>query len=130
MWDELRRQLGAEFLYRPGHWFCVAHELVIRADGYPFSEKHGGSGRRVVLATAHGPNATLFARSGSRETPYAHKAHVHESSSERCKIDVDGWVNLRIPVSVDADELNEGTYSCEEPTSTTLKAEMERAVRP
>ena len=130
MWDELRKQLGAEFLYGPGHWFCVRHELAMRSDGYSFSEKHGGSGRRVVLATAHGPNATLFARSASRPSPFSHDAHSHETVSERCKIDVQGWINLRIPVSVDADELNEDTYSCEEPPTTTLKDELRRLVQP
>ena len=62
VWEELRRQLGTEFSYGPGHWFCVPHGDVRRSEGRPFSQKTGGSGRRVVLATRHGPNATLFAR--------------------------------------------------------------------
>lgn len=128
MWEELRRQLGAEFSYGPGHWFCVPHDNVRRPDGRLFSEKTGGSGRRVVLATRHGPNATLFARSASVVSRFAHAAHKHSDGPGRCRLDADGWINLRIPVNVSASALRDETYSCEEPAGTSLLTEIERAV--
>lgn len=126
-WASIRRQLGTEFSYGPGHWFCVEHEDVFREDGYLFSEKTGGSGRRVVLATKHGPNATLFARSASRRAGFVHLAHDHGSDTGSCKLDEDGWINFRIRVLVRSDALTDGSYSCREPDDSTLLAEMNRA---
>ncbi len=128
MWEELRRQLGGEYSYGPGHWFCVSHQDVRRLDSRPFSYKTGGSGRRVVLATRHGPNATLFARSSSVESHFPHPAHRHVDGAGRCRIDEDGWVDLRIPVSAPTFALCDETYSCEEPDGTGLLAELERAI--
>ena len=128
LWDELRRQLGPEFLYGPGAWFCVAHEHVYRQDGRPFSERQGGSGRRVVLGTEYGPNATLFARSASVRRGFPHPKHAHSEGRGRCQIDQDGWINLRLPVSVASSALRDETYSCEEPEDSPLYAELERAV--
>ena len=128
-WTSIRRQLGPEFNYGPGHWFCVRHEDVQREDGYLFSKKHGGSGRRVVLATEYGPNATLFARSASVRSTYAHPAHDHASDFSRCQLDEDGWINLRIRVVVPVSSLCDDNYSCDEPQETTLRAEMERTLR-
>jgi hypothetical protein len=128
VWEELRQRLGGEFLYGPGHWFCVPHEVVRRPDGRPFSYKSGGSGRRVVLATRHGPNATLFARSTSVEGPFSHLAHVHSGGAGRCRLDQNGWINLRIPVNVPSSILCDETYSCEEPTAGGLLPALERAV--
>ena len=131
MWDEIRRQLGLPDLsFEPGAWWCVPHEAVRRRDAAPFSGKSGGSGRRVVLASAYGPNATLFARSASIATTYEHPAHVHPGGSSRCKINSAGWINLRLPVSVSTDSLTEEYYSCEEPDGTDLLAALAEAVRP
>lgn len=130
MWDELRRQLGGEFLYGPGDWFCVPHEDVCRLDGRPFSRKQGGSGRRVVLGTQHGPNATIFARSASIPSPYPHPAHIHPDGAGRCQLDRDGWIDLRLPLSVPAAALSDETYSCAEPAHSSLHVELERAVSP
>ena len=127
MWDELRRQLGEDFSYGPGHWFCVPHEEVYQPDDRLFSRKRGGSGRRVVLGTPHGPNATLFARSASIPSPYPHPAHIHPDGAGRCQLDRDGWINLRIPLSVAAAVLCDETYSCEEPAHSSLFAELEKA---
>lgn len=126
MWDALRRQLGEEFTYHAGHWFCVAHEVALRSDGYAFSQKAGGTGRRVVLATEYGPNATLYARSTSWESPFAHDAHDHGDDPGRCCITKRGWINLRIPISVSAEELCDATYSCEEPAGTGLLEQLEK----
>jgi hypothetical protein len=128
VWEELRRQLGGEFSYGLGHWFCVSHEDVCRLDGRPYSYKTHGSGRRVVLATRHGPNATLFARSCSVESRFAHSAHKHPDGPGRCRIDKNGWINLGIPVSVPVVALCDATYSCEEPEGTGFLAELERAI--
>lgn len=129
MWglDELRKQLGPEFAYGPGHWFCVSHDDVHRRDGYRFSQKTAGTGRRVVLATIAGPNATLFARSASRQSPFQHPAHDHGTVT-RCKLDQKGWIDLRLPVSVPADVLDDTTYSCEEPPDSVLIAALDKAV--
>ena len=127
-WDAIRQQLGAEFMYGPGHWFCVSHADVYRADGRPFSEKQGGSGRRVVLADSFGPNATLFARSASFAAPFQHPAHIHEGDPGRCALDQDGWISFRLPVSVPASLLSDETYSCKEPDASALYAELDRAV--
>lgn len=128
-WASIRRQLGPEFAYGRGHWFCVRHEDVRREDGYPFSRKTGGSGRRVVLANAYGPNATLFARSASTESSFSHPKHEHGPDQSTCKLDEDGWINFRIRVLVPAESLADDTYSCEEPGSSPLLDELERALR-
>lgn len=82
----------------------------------------------MVLATAFGPNATLFARSASRKSRYAHAAHAHTGGASRCRLDEKGWINFRIPVGVPAAVLCEENYSCEEPAGTSLLAELARAV--
>lgn len=131
VWDDLRRQLGfGDLSFEPGTWWCVPHASVHLADGRRFSSKEAGDGRRVVLATAYGPNATLFARSASIGTTYEHPAHVHPGGSARCRIGVQGWINFRLPVNVPLDLLDEGHFSCEEPPDTTLRAEMAAAVTP
>ena len=62
VWDDLRRQLGfGDLSFERGTWWCVPHEEVHHADGSRFGgRKTGGDGRRVVLAAAYGPNATLI----------------------------------------------------------------------
>ena len=89
----------------------------------------GGSGRRVVLATEYSPNATLFARSASVPSTYAHPAHDHASDFSRCQLNEDGWINLGIRVVVPVSSLCDDTYSCDEPEESTLRAEMERTPR-
>lgn len=128
MWDALREQLGPGFGYGSGHWFCVPHPEVYRAkSGQLFSKKEGGSGRRVVLATVFGPNATLFARSTSWESLFEHPAHAHDDGSSECKLDERGWIDFTIPVSVPKTVLTEETYSCEEPAGAPLHAELAKA---
>ena len=128
-WTSIRRLLGPEFSYGPGHWFCVRHEDVHRDDGNLFSARRGGTGRRVVLATEHGPNATLFARSASVRSGYPHPAHDHASEFSRCRLDRDGWIELGVRVVVDASCLCDDTYSCDEPEESGLRAEMRRVQR-
>jgi hypothetical protein len=137
MWDDLRRQLGFDDLsYEPGAWWCVPHQAVIHhADGpfpgEPFARKAAaGDGRRVVLGTAYGPNATLFARSASIGTTYEHPVHDHPGGSSRCRITAKGWINFRLPVSVSVDILGEEHFSCEEPPDTTFWAALAAAVTP
>jgi len=81
-----------------------------------------------VLANRYGPNAILFARSASVESRFAHPAHKHSDGPGRCRIDTDGWINLRIPINVPASALCDENYSCEEPAGTSLLTEIERAV--
>lgn len=126
MWDELRRQLGAGFEYGPACWFCVPHDEVRKPGGRRFSERVGGRGRRVVLASSHGPNSTVFARSASRRTALSHPAHVHDGERGTCALDRDGWIVYRVPVSVPAAALCEETYSCLEPDEDWLLSELKR----
>lgn len=128
--DEMRRQLGlGEPSFEIGTWWCVPHDVVRLATGQPFARKSGsGDGRRVVLATEYGPNATLFARSASIGSTYEHPAHVHPDGGERCKLDRQGWVNFRLPVSVEVDRLGNDNFSCEEPDGTSLLAAISKAL--
>ena len=128
--DEMRRQLGlAGPSFEIGTWWCISHEAVRLLTGQTFARKDAaGDGRRVVLATEYGPNATLFARSASIGSTYEHAAHTHSDGGNRCKLDRQGWINFRLPVSVDADSLNNDNFSCEEPAGTTLLAAIERAL--
>lgn len=132
MWDDIRRQLELPDLsFEPGSWWCVPHEAVRRRSGAAFSTKSGGTGRRVVLASAYGPNATIFARSASVPAPYEHPPHVHEGTSSRCEIKVTpAWINFRVPVNVSSDYLNEEYFSCEEPPGTSLWPELAWALAP
>jgi hypothetical protein len=134
VWDDLRRQLGfGEPSYERGTWWCVSHEAVTHHDcgsfaGQPFAKKVApGDGRRVVLGTAYGPNATLFARSASISTTYEHPIHTHVGGSARCRIDKQGWINFRLPVTVSVGVLDEEHFSCEEPPDTSFWAAMEAA---
>jgi hypothetical protein len=79
-----------------------------------------------VLATAFGPNATLFARSASVKSLYQHAAHAHRDGGGRCKLDETGWINFQIPVNVATSALIEENYSCEEPAETSLREELVR----
>lgn len=128
-WTSVRRQLGPEFAYGPGHWFCVRHEDVRRENGRLFSDRRGGTGRRVVLATGYGPNAALFARSASVRSAYAHPAHDHANDFSRCQLDQDGWIDFRIRVVVPVSSLCDDNYSCDEPEESSLRTEMERILR-
>ena len=126
MWDELRRELGAGFEYGPASWFCVPHDEVRRPDGRRFSERVGGLGRPVVLASGHGPNSTVFARSASRETALSHPAHVDDGEHGTCALDRNGWIVYSVPVSVPAAALCDETYSCREPDEGWLLSELKR----
>lgn len=133
--DEMRRQLGlGDPSFEIGTWWCVPHDAVTHHKGgsypgQPFARKsRSGDGRRVVLATEYGPNATLFARSASIESTYEHPAHVHPDGGERCKLDRQGWVNFRLPVSVEVDRLGNDNFSCEEPDGTSLLAAISKAL--
>lgn len=137
VWEDLRRQLGFDDLsYEPGTWWCVPHDAVTHHDhgpypGEPFARKAApGAGRPVVLGTAYGPNATLFARSASIPTTYEHPVHVHPGGSSRCRITTKGWINFRMPVSVSVDILGDEHFSCEEPPETTFWAALAAAVTP
>ena len=133
MWDDVRRQLGFDDLsYEPGTWWCVPHEEVHLVEGRSLfgGRKTGGDGRRVVLGTAYGPNATLFARSASIATTYEHPVHGHPGGSPRCRIDAKGWINFRLPLTVSVDVLDDEHFSCEEPPDSTLWAALEAAVTP
>ncbi|MEX0663326.1 MAG: hypothetical protein WD598_00990 [Acidimicrobiia bacterium] len=81
----------------------------------------------MVLASAFGPNAMLFARSASFETTYEHAAHVHDGGGT-CFLDENGWINFKLRVSVHTKVLGEDYYSCKEPEGTTLREELDRVV--
>lgn len=129
--EDLLAQLGFEGTsFEIGTWWCVPHEKVTIRSGRLFSKKPSpGDGRRVVLASEYGPNATVFARSASVVTKCKHAAHDHRSDEDRCRIDRDGWVNLTIPVTVPIEFLGMSTFSCEEPEESGLFALLEKALR-
>ena len=104
----------------------MPHDEVLKHGGQKFSERVGGSGRRVVLASSHGPNSTVFARSISRKTNFSHPKHVHDGEIGTCALDEDGWIAYKVPVSVPASALCEDTYSCREPNEGWLMSELKR----
>lgn len=131
-WGRIRQQLGPEYAYACGHWFCVSHKDVRRTDGRLFSTKSDGrtdrTGRRVVLASSYGPNASLFARSASVVARYEHPPHSHRDEQSSCKVDAVGWLDFRVVVNVPTSSLNDDTYSCEEPSSSDLRSYLEQAL--
>lgn len=126
VWDQLRRELGAGFEYGPECWFCVPHEDVHRLNGRRFSERTGGSGRPVVIASDGHPNPIIFARSASRQSAIYHPAHVHDGERGSCALDMPGWIVHKVPVTVPVGALSEETYSCREPDEGSLLFELER----
>ena len=122
--------------YEPGTWWCVPHEAVTHHEcgsfpADPFARKAAaGDGRRVVLGTAYGPNAMLFARSASIATTYEHPVHDHPGGSSRCRITAKGWINFRLPVTASVDFLDQENYSCEEPPGTSFWAALATAITP
>ena len=87
-----------------------------------------GPQRPLYLGPADGPNAPSFARPESIGTAYEHPTHAHVGGSARCRIDKQGWINFRLPVTVSVDVLDEEHFSCEEPSDTSLWAAIEAAV--
>jgi hypothetical protein len=100
-----------------GDWFCLDHELVTRTDGLPFADKSGGDGRRIIVVTPSGPNALIYPRSRQTWSEEGHPHDAHEGLCERqsCKITCFGHVLVTVPVRVDAENLDDSTYSCTEP---------------
>lgn len=119
--------------YRLGAWFTVPESAVRRVDSgdyfAPAKAKDGRGGRRVIEASPYGPNMVFFARSASISSDYDHKAHDHRSDYEACQIDKDGWIARKVPVTVDAQELALENWSCVEPDTSGLYAQIERWLR-
>ena len=141
-WETIRTEdLAAAFghdpeprgsAYEPGDWFCVDHQLVLWPNGQPFSLKpEGGDGRRVLLGNRNGPNATMYARSASREDGVRHFRHIHAALQSSCKLNLDGWVlfKRRVVVVDWQSHLNDTTFSCREPQGSDLWADLKRARR-
>ncbi|MDE0102022.1 MAG: hypothetical protein OXN89_06555 [Bryobacterales bacterium] len=124
--DTLRALLGFE--YPPGSWFRAIPSRGAGAKrGTPFG---GGKVRPVILATDLRPDAVLYPRSTKRSgNSFEHAAHSHDPPGP-CAIKRPGWVVLAVPVTVDTDDLNEKTYSCEEPEDSPLLDELRKALRP
>ena len=95
--------------------------------GTPFG---GGKARPVILATNLRPDAVLYPRSTKPGgSSFQHGAHRHDPP-DPCVIDRPGWVVLAVPVAVDADDLNDETYSCEEPEDSPLLDAIRDGLRP
>ena len=103
-------------------WFCVDHAWVLRSDGSLFSARTGGDGRRVILASSNGPNVLIYPRSLGTESYDGHPHDAHDGLCENrdCKITEFGHVLVTVPVRVDAENLDESTYSCTEPATPLL----------
>jgi hypothetical protein len=127
--EDLVARFGVD-RYAAGDWFLVPHEFVLKVDGYPFAEKEGpGDGRRVLLASKHGPNAVIYPRSASGESGVEHAKHVHVDGGGNCKLNLQGWVVFQTRVLVDGDCLNDETHSCQEPDGSSLWQAIHKARR-
>ena len=125
-WDEIRRQLF-DIEYRPGSWFFVSDIHVYKkSTGQRFSEKE--TKRPWILATPSGPHATLFPRSASGKSGLRHRPHHHDENEPPCRINRDGRVVLRVPVTVDSSLLDETSFSCAEPEDTGLLEAIREAI--
>lgn len=129
-------------VYKVGAWFLVPEKAITLVpakaitggSGSPFSPHKAveGGKRPVVLASPWGPSPDLvfFPRTSSRwGSGYSHDMHDHRSAFPECVINQDGTV-LNIRVAVKAPELSPQYWSCAEPESSGLHAEMERWRRP
>ncbi len=122
--DAVRAQFGYE--YAQGSWFWVP-VCEVRAGRHVKSFGQGKT-RPVVLATQRSPDAVLFPRS-TKPSGFRHDAHNHEPDPP-CDIDKPGWVILRLQAIVNAELLNEESYSCVEPEDSQLFDAMREALRP
>ena len=132
--DEMRQQLGIGApSFEVGSWWCVPHKAVTHHEvgsfgGQPFAKKGDpGDGRRVVLGSAFGPNATLYPRSSSVKTTFEHPRHAHAKYDHRCRLTDHGWINFRQPVSVEIGCLTMEFFSCEEPEGSTVFVRIDEA---
>lgn len=122
-------------VYKVGAWFSVSEKAVTKkADGGVFAPgKAAQGGRRpVVLASPWGPfpDLVFFPRTTKRQRRgYPHRKHDHRSAFPECGINKDGTV-LDVRVTVKAPELSMRNWSCAEPDSSALYAEMEQWLRP
>ncbi len=102
-----------------GDWFSLPERSVVRVKtGRPFAgekAREDRDGRRVVLASVSGPNATGYPRSStiaSESSESRHPAHPQPHGVERCRINRDGWVVFDALVNIDSDEISSLNYSC------------------
>lgn len=122
-------------VYKLGAWFWVPERAITeKPGGGPFAvdKAEQGGDRPVVLASPWGPfpNLVFYPRSASSPCGYPHHKHDHRSVFPKCGINKDGKVLLRIPVTVKAPELSTRNWSCAEPGSSGLYAEIKRRLRP
>ena len=120
-----------------GDWFSLPERSVVRVKtGRPFAgekAREDRDGRRVVLASVSGPNATGYPRSStiaSESSESRHPAHPQPHGVERCRINRDGWVVFDALVNIDSDEISSLNYSCREPETSALWTTIERRLRP
>ena len=124
--DDLRKGLGPEFDYGFGDWFRLRHDEIVKvSDRSRFAEKFNRRGKRpVVLFKRDGPDPILFARSASGRSGLKHPAHIHPDRP--CKIDKDGRIVYRVPVTVPAGAICEANWSCHEEDEDWLRSELTR----
>lgn len=133
--DEILRQLGPEYErladgpeYEVGSWFWILGPDIKVSSGRPFSEKR--SKRPVILARLRPSRAVLYPRSASRRGGFDHQAHRHQPPEPTCRVSKNGWVKLRVPVTVKRTLLNETSFSCTEPEGTGLLKAIREAIEP
>lgn len=122
--DDIRDALGlGPMNWDFADWFCVDHAVVFKTlDGELFSSRTGGDGRRVILASANGPNVLIYPRSLRTESYDGHPHDANDGLCEHrdCKITDFGHVIVTVPVRVDAEHLDDSAYSCTEPPTPLL----------
>lgn len=103
-----------------GAWFSISNEhLFFHQRRWSHKEGH----HPVLLVKVGGPNVTVFARSSTVETDLKHAPHPlrHEVS---CCINKPGFINTKAPIRLDVRVLTEEAFSCYEPTTSGLLAEL------
>ena len=117
--EQLADLLGVSQFAR-GAWFSISNEhLFVGHKRWSFKD-----GRHpVVLVRVGGPNVTVFARSSTVKTVLTHAPHPirHEVG---CCITKKGFISTAAPMRVDARVLTNKSFSCYEPPSTGLLAEI------
>ena len=106
-------------------------ESVIRAHRVrkAFSPKHGFRPVIIMLPPMTRTGASVVyprTTSGRRTTTGSifHRAHIHNLRKSSCNINRDGWVVVTVPYTVLEAHLTARNFSCSEPQSSNLVADL------
>ncbi len=111
-------------LVAPGAWFHIPESEIYVRDSKRFANKDGL--RPCLLGSIPGPNTVVYTRSSSLSMGgIEHPFHIHAEGPRKCAITKKGWI-VKAPVIVDSSQLVGENFSCFDPDSDSILADLQR----